>query len=412
MALYQKKIAIVLDPLSARRLVESMFAYLKPDRLVWLIDAHRPVPEIIEQLKVWRPDGIVVRVKPDLHRALMEMGKPIVISGGNRAEHLVSSVGSDNDKVGAEAARHLMSLGLRSFGFLGMNAPFAPQRQRGFIETLHQAGFEAVEFNDPSVGWHHYMEMPHTPHAGLARWLADLPKPAGVFAAHDPLGWHLAHMCLHSRISVPEEIAIVGANNDELVCKLSRPPLSSIALPWQRTGAETALEIDRLVDAMEAGDTEGMQGRLIRLPPEGVVIRQSTDMLAIENPILRRAIAYIKAHASEPITVSDVVNQLPVSRRKLEIDFIRHLNRTPKEEIMRVRIERAKIMLAETDLPISMVAERCGFNYADRFAACFRQAVGMSPLAFRKSMRARDAEPARHAPQLSPHPPETIPSQK
>lgn len=383
----QQNIAIVLDPTAARRLVPGMFAYFKPGKVFWLIDALRPVGKILRDLERWQIDGIIMRVHQDLNRELLTLRKPVVICGGNRVQPMVASVSSDGRQVGALAARHLFELGLRNFAFFGIEAPFSQQRQHGFASTLHAGGCEASVHIDQRRGWEHYMELVHLADADLTKWLRRLPKPVGIFAAHDPLGWHLSQVCRTTGIAVPEEAAIISANNDEVVCSLAAPPLTSVAVPWSRVGAEVALEMDRLLEAAAVGPRRATKGRLIHVPPEGVVTRQSTDMLAVDNQLLGRALHFIREHAGEPVGVEDILKHVPVSRRKLEIDFQRHLQRSPKEEITRVRIERAKLLLAQTDLPIPVVAERCGYNYPERFTVAFRQQMKITPVAFRKSYR-------------------------
>lgn len=224
---------------------------------------------------------------------------------------------------------------------------------------------------------------------GLANWLRGLPKPVGVFAAHDPLGWHMSQVCRKAGIPIPEDVALVSANNDELICNLANPPLSSVAVPWDRVGEEVALAMDRMLEAQERGPDADLMGRLVRIAPQGVVTRQSTDIMEVGNHHLRSALSFIKQNVGEPISVDDILRKVPISRRKLETDFLRHLNRSPKEEITRVRIERARMLLAQTDLPIPLVAERCGYNYPERFTVAFRRKVGVTPKAFRKSMRAQ-----------------------
>lgn len=387
-----KKIALVLDPVSARRLAPGMLPCFKPGKRFLLLDALRPPAELRSELERWQPDGIVMRVQPETNQLLMKMRKPIVISGGNRAGPELASVSVDNEKVGAEAARQLLGLGLQSIGFFGINAPFSFQRQGGFLAALRESGKQPSVFVDPRLGWEHYMEIIEGTDEGLIEWVRSLSAPAGIFAAHDPLGWHLTEVCRQAGIAVPEEVAVIGANNDVLVCSLSSPPLTSVAIPWKRIGAELAIELDRMLEGAKTGDSTASRGQLLKIAPEGVVIRQSTDILAVDRPLLRRALAFIREHAGEPTTVSDILNHVPMSRRKLELDFVQHLKRTPKEEITRVRIERAKVILAETDLPIPMVAERCGFNYAERFTVAFRRSEGTTPQVFRKSMQPRTVQ--------------------
>lgn len=380
-----KQIAIVLDPSTARRLAPGIIAYLKPDKTFWLVDALRPEAELSAQLASLKPDGIITRGLPNLTAMLRQLGTPAVVCGGDLAGPLVGSVTTDNEQVGAYAAQHLLGIGLRHFAFFGIEAPFSARRERGFAAALRAARHDHASYRDPQRGWAHYMELLHDIDESLARWLDRLPKPVGILAAHDPLGWHLSQVCRQVGLAVPEEVAIVGVNNDELVCNLASPPLTSVALPWRREGAEIAHAIDRMLDAMAADRRRVPTGEVVVLPPEGVITRQSTNLLAVDDPLLRRALQFIREYARTPITVDDILEHVPISRRRLEIDFRRRLQRTPKQEITRVRLEHAKLLLTQTDLPIPVVAERCGFNYAERFTIAFRRQTGFTPAAFRRS---------------------------
>jgi LacI family transcriptional regulator len=382
-----KEIAIVLDPSTARRLTPGILAYLKPDKVFWLIDALRPEAELFGQLAKWKPDGIITRIIPNLTKMLRKLGKPAVVCGGDIAGPLIGSVTTDNVQVGVLAAQHLLEVGLRHFAFFGLEAPFSAKRERGFAAALRMVGLDHTSYHDAQRNWVHYMELLHVIDASLIRWLRQLPKPIGIFAAHDPLGWHLAQVCRHAGIAVPEEVAIVSVNNDELVCNLANPPFSSVAMPWRRNGAEIALALDRLLDAVAVDRRRVPTGQVVSIPPEGVVTRQSTNLLAVDDPLLRRALQFIREHAGTPITVDDILTAVPISRRKLEIDFQQQLRRTPKEEITRVRLERAKLLLAQTDLPIPIVAERCGYHYAERFTVAFRRQMNLPPIAFRRDHR-------------------------
>jgi LacI family transcriptional regulator len=382
-----KQIAIVLDPSTARRLAPGILAYLTPDKDFWLVDALRPEAELFEQLGRLKPDGIITRVLPHIDQLLRRLRKPAVMCGGDVARPLIGSVTTDNEQVGALAARHLFDLGLRHFAFLGVEAAFSTKRQQGFMAALRAMGQSLVSYIDRQRGWEHYMELLHDNDDNLTRWLGGLPKPVGLFAAHDPLGWNLSQTCRQAGLAVPEEIAIISANNDELLCNLSNPPLTSVSMPWKKVGAEIAFAMDRLLDAVARDRRRVPMGQVVSIPPEGVITRQSTNLLAVDDPLLRRALQFVREHAGTPITVDDILKVVPISRRKLEIDFHQHLGRTPKEEITRVRLERAKLMLAQTDLPIPLVAERCGYSYAERFTLAFRRQLNTTPVAFRRDYR-------------------------
>jgi LacI family transcriptional regulator len=382
-----QQIAIVLDPATARRLVPGMLSHFKPGKFFWLVDALRPKAELLAILRRWKPDGIVIRVLPHTTEVVRKLRVPAVICGGNQAGPFISSVTTDNVQVGQLAARHLLEVGLRHFAFYGVNAEFSLKRESAFAETLRAAGIDCTSHRDGMRGWEHYMELLHDDDLQLVQWLRALPKPVGIFAAHDPLGWHLSQVCRRAGIAVPEECAILSANNDELLCNLAQPPLSSVLMPWDREGAEIALAMDALLDALATRRSPPPEGHVKSLAPPGVATRQSTNLLAVGDPLVRRALQFIRERAWTPITVGDILREVPISRRRLETEFRRQLGRSPKEEITRVRMERAKPLLTGTDFSIPLVAERCGFNYTERFTLAFRREMKITPSAFRRNNR-------------------------
>jgi LacI family transcriptional regulator len=214
-------------------------------------------------------------------------------------------------------------------------------------------------------------------------WLLALPKPAAVFSSNDVPARHLAEMCRALGLLVPEEVALLGVDNDELECLLCHPPLSSVVNPAEQIGYEAARLLDRLMSGRQP------PRRPIHVPPTHVVTRQSTDIVAVADPDVSQAAAFIRDHAAENIGVADVVLALSMARRRLERRFRGCLGRTILDEIQRVRVERAKHLLAETDLPIPVVANRSGFSTPQRLAAVFRRATGQSPTAYRRQVRLR-----------------------
>ncbi|MEQ8835824.1 MAG: helix-turn-helix domain-containing protein, partial [Lacipirellulaceae bacterium] len=185
-------------------------------------------------------------------------------------------------------------------------------------------------------------------------------------------------ICHLREIRVPDEIAILAGHNDELMCDVSTPPLSSIAIAGQRIGSEAMALLDRL----SQGEQVSEEPRLI--PPKGVTSRQSTDILAIDDETVVRALRFIRAHAFQDIVVKDILREIPVSRRCLEIQFRNYLGRSPAEEIRRVRLEKGRELLSQTTMSISEIATACGFANATRFGVAFRKREGKTPLAYRK----------------------------
>ncbi len=380
------RIALVLEPVVARRL-SGMMNYSRPDKEYCLIDLLRPLPDLIEKLREFGPDGIVTRIAPGVTEALIDLGIPIVVSGGTICSEKVCSVRIDNESVGRLAARHLLDLGHRNFAMLGNYSYFTEGRQSGFEAELGKHGFSCDIYLENIHEWSRYMELLPRQNRALADWVSALPKPSGVFVTSDPLGWYLSKTCFEAGVVVPEQVSIVSAGNDTMICELTNPPLSSVELPWDKVSAEVALAMDQLIDELRVGRSGLNLNCPVNVYPERVVARRSSDYMAFENPVLEKAMHYIREHFHEGIDVGDVVNQVPVSRRKLEGEFMRTLGRAPKAEIVRVRIEYAKELLLRTDLKMPFVAERCGYSYVERFTVSFKSNTGLTPSQYRKRYR-------------------------
>ena len=214
----------------------------------------------------------------------------------------------------------------------------------------------------------------------LAKWLAGLPKPVGIMACYDIKAQQVLDVCRELDLAVPEQVAVIGADNDHLLCNLSDPPLSSVIPNSRRAGYEAA----RLLDQMMFGEKVDNNAVLVR--PLGIETRQSTDTLAIEDAEIAEALRFIRRHASSGINVGDVLKAVPLSRRVLESRFRKLLGRTPHEEIVRQRIGRVQQLLSETELSLREIADRTGFEHAEYLSVAFKQATGQTPTQFRKSL--------------------------
>jgi LacI family transcriptional regulator len=200
-------------------------------------------------------------------------------------------------------------------------------------------------------------------------------------ACHDPMGLQILEACAQIPISVPDEVAVIGVDNDDLLCDLSQPSLSSVVPDTARIGYQAAELLDRMLGG------EVVRPQDIQVTPLGVETRQSTDVLAVSDPDVVQAIRYIREHACEGIDVGAVVKKLAISRRVLELRFRELLRCTPHEQIVRVRIQRAMQLLAETELPLKTIAERAGFNDVEYLSMAFKRHSGLSPREFRRRRR-------------------------
>jgi LacI family transcriptional regulator len=212
----------------------------------------------------------------------------------------------------------------------------------------------------------------------IAAWLQRLPKPVAVMCCHDDRGQQVLDACLRAALAVPDEVAILGVDNDEFLCNLSTPQLSSIDVDAARIGYEAAALLARLMRGQRP------PRRPLLFPPRGLVLRQSTDVTAVSDPHVMQAARLIRDHACAPIGIEELLARVPVSRSALFRRFKAHLGRSPEEEMTRVRMERAKDLLRNSTLSVAAVAERTGYSEAKHFIAIFRQECGITPLRYRK----------------------------
>lgn len=362
-----------------------------------LVDTQRAIqtqpdwPELDAAIFAGYMDEDVERVRQRCRR--------IVVCSGSGDPERGAIVSVDDRAVGKLAAEHLINCRFTRFAFYDQKTEtqFLAKEERliGFQQTLAAHGFSCYDSKVAYVGQRHFVDRLH--HQAVMEWLDGLPRPLGVFCFDDTWANDLAALCLSANIAVPEEIAIIGVNNDDVMCETSLPPLSSVDIGATRIGFVAAQQVERML----ADDFPVGEERVTRLPPAGVVQRQSTDVLAVADTDVAAALRYIREHACDPCSVQDVLRAVPVGRRWLERQFAAHLGRTPRDEIIRVRIDVAKRLLAESDLNILELASRCGFANAKTFYQAFGQLAQTTPAKFRRLSRGanplagRDGKPAR-----------------
>lgn len=325
-------------------------------------------------------DGVIARVTSKAAaEAMRRLRLPAVVLSYRAAPHHVR-VGTRSSSEGHLAAEYFLERGFGSFAFCGIAEQFSAERLEGFAARLaehHHAVHEYPRQRSRGQGWW------AGEHEHLARWLDALPKPVAVFAATDEVGRRVLAACQWRGLRVPDEVAVLGVDNDELLCDLCAPPLSSIALDTEKAGFEAAAALESMMSGREPPH------RSIVVEPLCVVTRQSTDVLAVEDRDVALAIRYIREHAHERIGVRDVVRHVPTSRRSLECRFKRLRGRTLHDEILHARLQRAKHLLATSQLSMPQVATASGFSSADYMGFVFRRAEGVPPLSYRKRHAAR-----------------------
>jgi LacI family transcriptional regulator len=341
----------------------------------------RPRPETLEH---WpRCDGTIFGGGgSEIFEFLCTRGSRFPISCSGGTDPAICPVVSLEDHAAGElAAEHLIDCRLEHFAYYGLTdaALVARKRFEGFQRALEQRGYTA-ELSPVPLPWE-MDRLTHDHWPKLIEWLRGLPKPVGIMAFDDAVAHDLCYACRAANIGVPDHVAIIGVNNDDLLCEGAWPPLSSIEPDYSRIGYQAAALLDRLL----RGEDVPRADKVVRLPPIGVVKRVSTNVLAVQDPALADAVRYIREHACDPCSVDDVLREVAVGRRWLERQFAAHLGRTPHEEMTRVRIETAKRLLLRPELGVVGVAERCGFSKV-QFNRTFRQVTGTTPAAYRRSV--------------------------
>jgi LacI family transcriptional regulator len=371
-------------------IVETAMAYGR--RVLWGINryvvAHQPWSLSLELrelmiepsgwLDSWEGDGIISRsTTPKLAEAARRRGIPIVDLTDMHGPMGLPHIWNDHAQVGELAAGHLLERGFRQFGFCGFSDhDWSRRRRDAFISAVEKAGGSCDVFEST---WSPRREQTwQEQQAGIAAWLERLPKPAGVMACNDMRGLHVLDACRSLELAVPEEIAVVGVDNDKLLCELCDPPLSSVIPNPERIGYEAA----KLLDGLMSGDD--LPNSPLLIPPLGVETRQSTDVLAIGDADTSAAVRFIREHACEGISVEDVLKHVPLSRSALERRFRKFLNRSPQLEIRLVQLKRVKQLLAETDLPLDRIADLAGYAHPEYMSVVFKRELGITPGQFRK----------------------------
>ncbi len=336
-----------------------------------------------EWLKNWKGDGILVRIGDRrMADAVLQTGLPSVDLRGMIPELAIPLIGVDNRELAQLAADHLLERGFRHFGFCGWTRGVQhcmDERLDCFEQLVEAAGFHCDVFKARRAprkrdAWEKEQEQ-------IAQWIEQLPKPAGVMASNDDRGMQVLDACRRAAVKVPDQVAVIGVDNDEYLCGLSIPPLTSIDVYSDRIGYEAAALLDKMMDGQPA--PEGP----ISVPPRNIVTRQSTDVLATDDLDVVRAVSFIRENACRRISVGDVLKHVDLSCAALEPRMKRVLGRTIYQEIQRVQIERVKELLLGTDLPVKRIARRAGFKYVQHLSRVFSQFTGQTPGQYRKGLR-------------------------
>lgn len=314
---------------------------------------------------------IAVEPAPAMQRALAQLGCPVIAIGGDAS--IIPTVTLDDAAIGRAGAEHLLSIGRRQLAYYGLPGPWSLQRFRGFEQTLREKGIDFTT-NQRDGHWPTWNDSQNEQE--VRRFLQSLRTPTSIMACCDMLARVLADTCGEMGLQVPEDVAIVGVDNAESLCESDRMTITSVDTALEHAGQEAG----RLLELRISGKTVP---QLTTIPPRSVVQRRSTDPSALSDPEIGAAVRFIKEHACEGIGVEDVCRHVAISRRQLERRFVAQLGRPPGDEIRTVRIARARELLALTNLSLTQIAIRCGYEHLSSFSAAFRDQTGLAPSQYR-----------------------------
>jgi LacI family transcriptional regulator len=345
----------------------------------------------------WDGDGVICRpTTPELAEVLAQRGIPAVDLNDRYGFLGLPRISSDMPAVGRLAAEHLLERGFRDIAFCGFSGEvWSLERLRGVRDAVEDATGAELRgvFESP---WASLRERPWQDERGrIAAWLGELPRPLGIVACNDVRGHHVLDACKYLGLAVPEEVAVVGVDNAETFCELCDPPLSSVVPDAERIGFEAAALLDSLMSAAKSPQVlaavfePSREACDRRIGPRSVMTRQSSDVLAIDDPAIARAVRFIRERACEGISVADVASHAHISRSALERGFRRLLNHSPQEEIRAVRLKRIKQLLAETDWPLARIAEATGYEHPEYMMVQFKRVVGQTPSEWRQGISVR-----------------------
>lgn len=371
-----------------RRFLRGVIRYARLQGAWGLYINPADLRQLLPRMEEWGGTGIIARLEtPEVERAVLATGLPTIALDLTARQLRAGSptatmheVRPDSHAAGRLAAEHLLERGLRSFAFVGLSRefPWSFERGRGFAERVAAAGLPCAEFLQPPRAVDRRWGRDQ---AILAAWLASLPRPVGVLACDDDRARRVCEACRSVGLVVPDDAAVVGVDNDDLLCELADPPLTSVALDSERGGWEAAALLDRLMRG------EKVTSQRIIVPAVGVVVRRSTDLMAVDDAIVCRALRFIADRAALPIGVADVVAAAACGRRSLELRFRATIGRSIVAEIQRARVERTRRLLTESDLSIERIATASGFSSSGYLIRVFKRDTGLTPGAYRERLR-------------------------
>ncbi|WP_215224902.1 AraC family transcriptional regulator [Echinicola shivajiensis] len=332
---------------------------------------------ILDWAKDWGADGIIGQLYNDMDlQKIKDSGIPVIAQDFKERFDELPNITGDYRKAGKLGADYFLKKGFKQFAFYGFNnIVWSRERAEGFEERLNEQGYKVHYFEHRKA---RSTDIWHYKSISLSRWLLSLPKPIALMTCDDNQGLHITEACQQNNIRIPEDIAVLGVDNDVMLCELSVPPLSSIAMDIEKGGYDTA----KLLEHMIKNGNQSFYDIIVEATQ--IITRQSTDIYATNDEYIASTLKYIHQNIENNLQVNEVVRQVPLSRRSLEKRFLQITGYPIYKYIYNLRIEKFTQKLLETDLTIFEIALDLGLNDSKNIARQFRQVKGCNPIEYRK----------------------------
>lgn len=375
-------VLINLDTHYKKHVVRGIIQFTKTHNN-WALYGQNQILHNLSDLKKWKGNGIIAHIatKQEADK-LTSLGLPIIDVCGSvniNYDHLVQYT-NDDVLTGSRIAQHFMLAGFTEFAFIGARQrKWSLDRKNGFINAIPKSHPGALVFERPLAYWNTY-----TTHRDLLQWLKNRPlAPLSIMAANDQIGAQVINACNAAKIDLPNEISIIGTDNNEVVCEFCNPPLSSIPLDCLQIGLQAATSLHELMSSRNREPADDF----LKLPPLPIVLRGSSSFENVNNLPVQDAVNFIRRNKGIALTVADVVEHCKVGRRTLEINFKKICGHSIYEEICQQKIQRSCVLLQRSDISITEIAFDSGFNSYQRFHSFFRKYMDTTPKNYRKKYR-------------------------
>lgn len=377
------RVAVLIEASNAyaRGLLKGIHRYVQEDGnwTIFLPEHGRGDPPL-DALARWQGDGAIVRIEtPAIARAveslLATQQIPVIDVSAAGLVAGLPCVETDDEAIGRAAARHFLDRDFQHYAYLGdPRFRWSENRRHSFLEAIASAGHHVDVFAPSGGGAEREDDQ-------IEAWLVSLPKPLAVFTCYDIRGRQAIDACRRASLAVPDVVAVLGVDDDELLCSLSSVPLSSVIPDAAGAGWQAA----SLLGSLMAGHE--IERRLWLLPPLGISARQSTDTMWVDDPVVMKALRFIRAQGCHGIKVADVAKEAGVTRRVLEAKFLKYVRHSVHEAIARIQFRRIEELLRSTELPLAAIAARTGFKHAEYLSVAFARRYRKPPSRWRAENR-------------------------